>query len=321
MYAPRVTAGKLPVPEGDVSVYSPSAHPPSRPPNAAAQRFHPSPGDRAAPRGTSRPRTKARSRPVPVATATTRRVLRRPAGIRKHRRRKKSSTACAPRAFRVPTSPALAKTGGRRRRRWTTHVRPTRAGAFPILLASRPEAVDRSAKRLSFKEVSAPRPMVTDPRSRRRRAPTWCRSRASDAPSVGAGRQHAFICSRCRRGCRQARNAPAQNPSGTGFDATVAAPIATPAPAPSPLAARARNSGTPLNRRRRFAPRRPRNRRRSCGSRSPPPIGSREPHSWQNAPRPAPVQKKSNVPLLVAIAIALTVVLVVVAIVANQLAH
>ena len=38
MYAPRVTAGKLPVPEGDVSVYSPSAHPPSRPPpNASSQ--------------------------------------------------------------------------------------------------------------------------------------------------------------------------------------------------------------------------------------------------------------------------------------------
>jgi hypothetical protein len=131
----------------------------------------------------------------------------------------------------------------------------------------------------------------------------------------------------------KANSTPAQPVRGTAFGATVAAPLVTPPPAPTPAPivtpppapATAHVSSPNLGD----------TAQSPSPMRTPPPAPApvwqpialpevTHPPAWQKTQRaaqPAKDQKKSNVPLLVAIALALTVMLVVVAIVANQLAH
>jgi serine/threonine-protein kinase len=325
MYAPRVTAGKLPVPEGDVSVYSPSAHRPSKPPTAdrsdppeappTAQQLPPKDAPRGLSESASKPPGAGRygyysSRPPPPrwdsATPPPQEVV---------------ESLRAPRVPREATPAPVNKTLG------SAALSEARTSAVQQA-AQEPSRSGGPVRKATLMQGSfstgldgqAPAPIPTP-------TPSPYVVPIVTPPPVASVPVASTLSSALGAAAAAQAKSP-QPPKGTAFEATVAAPIVTPAPSPivtpppapagrlpsSPNLGDTAQSAMPL--------------------RTPPPAPApvwqqvsvpevAPPPPWQRSQRPlaAQTEKKSNVPLLVAIALALTVMLVVVAIVANQLAR
>ncbi len=325
MYAPRVTAGKLPVPEGDVSIYSPSAHPPSRPPaNPNPQRTSAAPitaqpallpaaGARASTEGegggagrygyySSRPPPPRwdSETPAPQAVMDSLRVPRAPRaesmGLGKTVSASELADTRASASELADTRASVSEPD----REGSRSAGPVRKAT--LLQGSLSTALD--ANRISPALTPTPSPYVM-PVAPTPPPPVAVASTLSSAFGTAAA----------------ARRAPNQNPQGTGFDATVEAPLMTPPPARAASPSQSSNLGDTAQS---TAPlRTPMPTQPSVWQPMPLAIPERiePPRTQPSAPRPATVNKKSNVPLVVAIAIALTVMLVVVAVVANQFAH